>query len=198
MNDDIAIALKVVQILDRLNVPYLIGGSLASSTHGLARATADADLLADLRIEQISDFVEALDSEFYVSKESAIDAIKRRSSFNLIDFASGFKVDIFIPKNRNFDRKQFANRILVAVSPDDKAFFACAEDTVIAKLEWYRAGNEVSDRQWNDIIGVIKMQGSNLNLEYMRDMAKDLGISDLLERALEPPISLDRHDDDAQ
>ncbi|MDZ4833447.1 MAG: hypothetical protein SGJ27_06675 [Candidatus Melainabacteria bacterium] len=185
MNDDISITLKVVQILDRLEIPYLIGGSLASSTHGLARATADADLLVDLKVEQINDFVDALETDFYVSKESAFDAVECRSSFNLIDYSFGFKVDIFIPKNRNFDRLQLSNRVQVAVSPDDKAFFACAEDTVIAKLEWYRAGNEVSDRQWNDVIGVIKMQGSRLKLEYMREMAKDLFVSDLLEHALE-------------
>ena len=185
MNDDISIALKVVQILDRLEIPYLIGGSLASSTHGLARATADADFLADLKREQINDFVDAVKTDFYVSKESVTDAVKRRSSFNLVDYSSGFKVDIFIPRNRNFDLKQFSNRVLVAISPDDKAFFASAEDTIIAKLEWYRAGNEVSDRQWNDIIGVIKVQGSKLNLEYMRDMAKDLGLSEFIERAFE-------------
>ncbi len=172
MNDDIYIALKVIEILNRLEVPYLIGGSLASSAHGLTRATADADLLADLKMEKVSDFVEAIEPDFYVSKESIIEAIRRRASFNLIEFASGFKIDIFLPRNRNFDRTQFVNKILVAVSADEEAFFACAEDTVLAKLEWYRAGNEVSDRQWNDIIGVVKMQASNLNVEYMRDMAR--------------------------
>ncbi len=185
MNDDISTALKVVHILELLEVPYLIGGSLASSTHGLARATADADLLADLKSNQIDDFVDAVESEFYVSKESIIDALQRRSSFNLIDYSSGFKIDIFIPKNRNFDHMQFSNRVQIAVSPNDKAFFASAEDTVIAKLEWYRLGNEVSDRQWNDILGVIKMQESKLDFEYMKDMTKELGISQLLERALE-------------
>jgi hypothetical protein len=187
MNEDISITLKVIQVLERLDVPYLVGGSLASSTHGLIRATNNADLLADLRVEQIGEFVSCIENDFYVSKESAIDAIRRRSSFNLIEFESGFKIDIFIPKDREFDRKQFSNRVLVALSPDDKAFFASAEDTVIAKLEWYRAGNEVSDRQWSDIVGVIKMRGSKLDLEYMREMAKEIGVSDLLERALEPP-----------
>ncbi|MBS1989953.1 MAG: hypothetical protein JSS83_05505 [Cyanobacteria bacterium SZAS LIN-3] len=187
MNEDISITLKVVQILERLEVPYLIGGSLASSTHGLARATADADLLADLKLEQVNDFVNAVEPDFYVSKESVIEAVNRRSSFNLIDFSSGFKIDIFLPRNRNFDRKQFLNKVMVAVSSDDNVYFASAEDTVLAKLEWYRAGKEVSDRQWNDIIGVVKMQESNLNVDYMREMAKELGLADLLARALEPP-----------
>jgi hypothetical protein len=188
MNDDISITLKVVRILNRLEIPYLIGGSLASSAHGLARATADADLLADLTMAHVNDFIDALGTDFYISRESVIDAIERLSSFNLIDYSSGFKVDIFIPKNRDFDRKQLSNRVQMLVSPNAKAFFACPEDTVLAKLEWYRTGNEVSDRQWNDVIGVIKIQGPNLNLAYMRDMATALQVSDLLERALEQAV----------
>jgi len=185
MNDDISVALKVVRVLELLEVPYLIGGSLASSTHGLTRATANADILADLKGNHIDDFVEALETDFYVSKDSVVEAISRCSSFNLIDYATGFKVDIFTPKNRNFDRMQLSNRVQLAVSTDETAFFASPEDTVIAKLEWYRAGAEVSDRQWNDISGVIKMQGANLNLEYMQERAKELGVSDLLDRVLE-------------
>ncbi|MBX3076177.1 hypothetical protein KF728_16640 [Candidatus Obscuribacterales bacterium] len=185
MNDDISVALKVVRVLERLEVPYLIGGSLASSTHGLARATANADIPADLKTDHVDEFVAALEADFYVSKDSALQAISRCSSFNLIDYSTGFKVDIFIPRNRNFDRMQLSNRVQIAVSDDDMAFFASPEDTIIAKLEWYRAGEEVSDRQWNDISGVIKLQGANLNLEYMQDRAKELGISDLLDRVLE-------------
>ncbi|MBX3139043.1 hypothetical protein KF707_22640, partial [Candidatus Obscuribacterales bacterium] len=97
MNDDISVALKVVRVLELLEVPYLIGGSLASSTHGLTRATADADILADLKGNHIDDFVEALETDFYVSKDSVVEAISRCSSFNLIDYSTGFKVDIFIP-----------------------------------------------------------------------------------------------------
>jgi len=77
------------------------------------------------------------------------------------------------------------SKCIFAFSFFQPAFFASPEDTVIAKLEWYRAGAEVSDRQWNDISGVIKMQGANLNLEYMQERAKELGVSDLLDRVLE-------------
>lgn len=186
MTDNIAVVFKVIAVLERLEIPYAIGGSVASSSHGLPRATNDADLLADLKAENVKDFVEALEEEFYIAEESAIGAIERRSSFNLIDFATGFKVDVFIPRRREFDRQQLANKVLVVIpNTTEKAYVASAEDTVLAKLEWYRAGNEVSDRQWLDVLGVIKLQAGKLNVEYMKDMAKTLGIADLLERALE-------------
>lgn len=186
MTANIWVALKVTELLERLKITYAIGGSLASSSHGLPRATNDADLLADIRPENVKDFVEALKEEFYVAEESITSAISRRSSFNIIDYATGFKIDIFIPKDREFDRQQLANRVLVVVPTlKDKAYFASPEDTVLAKLEWYKAGNEISDRQWLDILGVIKLQAGKLNIEYMREMANSLGVLDLLERALE-------------
>jgi hypothetical protein len=183
--DDLSVTLKVIDVLDRLVISYAIGGSVASSAHGLARATNDADLLADIRSENVKDFVEALENEFYVAEESIIDAIESRSSFNLIDYTTGFKIDVFIPKDRDFDRQQLANRVLVVIPTlSDKAYFMSAEDTVLAKLEWYKAGDEISDRQWLDILGVIKLQAGKLNIEYMRDMAKNLGVLNLLDRAL--------------
>lgn len=186
MTGNIRVTLRVIELLERLEIPYAIGGSLASSSHGLPRATNDADLIADIRPENVKDFVEALEKEFYIAEESIIDAINRRSSFNAIDYETGFKIDVFIPKDREFDRQQLANRVLIVVPGlNDKAYVASAEDTVLAKLEWYKVGNEISDRQWLDILGVIKLQTGKLNIDYMRDMAKSLGVLNLLERALE-------------
>ena len=97
-----------------------------------------------------------------------------------------FKVDVFIRKERPFDRVQFHRRVeqLLAANPEQKAFMTTAEDIVLAKLEWYRLGNAISDRQWRDILGVLKVQAGRLDLDYLHQWAKELNVADLLRRAL--------------
>jgi hypothetical protein len=97
-----------------------------------------------------------------------------------------FKVDVFISKQRPFDRSQFQRRVkvVVATHPERAAYVATPEDTILAKLEWYKAGQQASDRQWRDAIGVVQAQGSRLDTAYLRHWADVLGLSDLLERAM--------------
>jgi len=184
--DPIAVTLLVTQALEQLEVPYLIGGSLASAVHGVFRATADADLVADLRPAHAAHLAQALAGAFYVDEESIAEAIRRRRSFNVIHLDTMFKVDVFVSQARPFDRSQFERRVrqVVATDPERIGYFASAEDTVLAKLEWYRLGGEVSDRQWRDILGILKVQGERLDLSYVRHWAGELQVTDLLENAL--------------
>jgi hypothetical protein len=184
--DPIAVTLLVVEVLETLDVPYLIGGSLASTLHGVARSTLDSDLVADLPAENVAAFVAQLGDQFYVDEQAIQTAIQQRRSFNLIHLKSMFKVDIFIPKRRAFDQAQLANRTLqlVATNPDRTAYVASPEDTILAKLEWYRLSGEVSDRQWGDVLGVLLVQAERLDLAYLRQSAPELGVADLLEKAL--------------
>lgn len=104
----------------------------------------------------------------------------------LSEFDTAFKVDVFIPEGRPFDRLQFARRSkqVVATHPERTAYVASAEDTVLAKLEWYRLGGEASERQWRDVLGVLQIQGDELDLDYLRQWAVELGVAGLLARAL--------------
>ncbi len=184
--ESIAVTLQVVEALERLEVPYFIGGSLATAVHGVARTTMDVDFVADLRLEHVEPFVQALGSAFYADDEMIRSAIRHRSSFNLIHREAMFKVDIFIRKERPFDQAQFERRISqpLVVDLEQTAYVASPEDNILAKLEWYHMGGEVSDRQWGDVLNVLKVQAERLDRAYLRHWATQLGVSNLLELAL--------------
>jgi hypothetical protein len=164
--EPIAVTSLVVHVLESLNVPYLIGGSLASAVYGAARTTMDVDLVAELRVEHVNPLVSALGSAFYVDVGMIQEAIRNRGSFNMIHLETMFKVDVFIHKERPFDRSQFERRIsqLLSAEPEHRAYFASPEDTILAKLEWYRLGGEVSERQWRDVQVVLKAQSGRTRL----------------------------------
>lgn len=185
--EPIQVTLKVVSAFNRLEIPYLIGGSLASAVHGIVRATMDADLVADIKPEQVLPLVALLEGEFYADAQMIHDAIQHTSSFNLIHLETMFKVDVFILKQRAFDINQMQRRISQSLgdAPDEQAYFSTAEDIILAKLEWFRAGGETSERQWRDILGVVDIQSDRLDFEYLQDWAEKLGLQDLLQRALQ-------------
>ncbi|MGC1377379.1 MAG: hypothetical protein WA821_14200 [Anaerolineales bacterium] len=185
-NEPIEVTLKVTAVFEKLGVRYLIGGSLASTLYGMVRTTQDSDIITEMRPEHIQPFVAALENEFYIDDEMIAESIQRNSSFNIIHRESMFKVDVFIPRSRPFLQSQLARaqKQTFTYETEASANFASPEDTILAKLEWYRMGGEVSDRQWRDILGVLKTRAGELDLAYLRKWAKGLNVSDLLERAL--------------
>ena len=184
---DLVIALRpVAEALDALGVPYYIGGSVASSAHGVARASLDTDVVAVLEPEHIDALVARLGSAYYIPVDRLRWAADVKSSCNLIHLATMFKIDLFVSKGRPFDRRAMerARRHALDEGPDGlQVPIASAEDTVLAKLEWFRLGGEISERQWWDIIGVLRVNAT-VDRGYLRESADSLGVTDLLDRAL--------------
>ncbi len=183
--DPISLALDVAEILNALDIPYLIGGSVASTLMGEMRATEDVDIVADIKIEKIDLLLQSLQPRFYVSEDAVRDAIRFKRSFNLIDNESLGKVDIFILKDNAFPQIEFQRRRsqLVRQNPDQMLVLPTPEDIILQKLTWYRMTKNESQRQWRDVLGVLKLQGDRLDFEYLQKWAMELELSDLLATA---------------
>ena len=177
----------VAAAFDVAGVRYFLGGSVASALYGEARSTRDIDLVAAMLPHHVAPFLAALGNQFYADATAIGAAVAARRSFNVIHLDTMVKADIFIFKADAFGRSQFARRTARQLNQDDPTaiYVASAEDTVLAKLQWYRDGGGVSDRQWSDVLGVLKVQGATLDRAYLAEWARELGLTDLLRRALE-------------
>jgi hypothetical protein len=179
---------RLLEILDRAEIHYYIGGSVASSTHGVPRTTMGVDLVADIKPDQIDELVGALLAEFYADAPMMREALARGRSFNLIHYASAYKFDLFPLRKDDYSRTEFGRRAFTEIRSFGLEPLECAvataEDTILRKLEWYRAGGETSERQWNDLRGILKVSGPRLDLAYLRHWAPFLKVEDLLARLL--------------
>lgn len=185
-NDDLLSALQTIQAtFDSLQIRYFIGGSVASSFHGAMRSTMDVDIVAELSLEHIPPILAAVANEYYASESAIRSAIQRRSSFNLIHLPTSFKVDVFVGRGRRFDESSFARSTISRLGTTDNGIdvpIASVEDILLAKLEWYRVGNEVSERQWDDVTRLVKLNRDNLDWSYLESVADEIGVGDLLNR----------------
>jgi len=177
----------ITEVFERLGIKYLVGGSFASSFHGIPRATQDIDIVADIKSEQVNKLVKALEGAFYIDEQMVQGAVKQSSSFNIIHLNTMYKVDIFPFTQDKYSKEEMDRREKYKISKDpvQEVYFASAEDIILNKLHWYKIGGEISERQWDDVLGVIKVQHKNLDLDYLKQKAKYLGIEDLLDQALE-------------
>lgn len=181
--DDLTPALTVGRHLDDLGVVWLIGGSVASSLLGEMRATADIDLVADLRLAHVAPLYARLSPEFYVDEDTMRWAARERRSFNAIHEATMTKVDVFCVPHDEISQAQLSRRIFEDTT-SARVPIASPEDIILQKLIWYRTGGEISDRQWKDIVGVIRVHGGALDREYLVRQARAAGVDDLLQRLL--------------
>ena len=184
---DLVAALRpVADAFDALGVRYYLGGSVASSAHGIARASLDADIVAALEPDHVDSLVNRLASAYFIPVDRLRSAVAARSSCNFIHVATMFKIDVFVSKGRPFDRQaaERARPQAIDEGPNAPRFpVSSPEDTVLAKLEWFRLGGETSERQWWDVVGILKVT-EDADRTYLRSWAVSLGVADLLERAL--------------
>ncbi len=187
MKSEISSAIELfIKSLEDMNIPYFIGGSIASSVYGIARATMDIDLVSELKFEDVKQLVQKLKGSYFIDEEMIIDAIKNKSSFNLVHLGTMMKIDVFISQDKIFDKKSFERRKRDTISDEPgsiQVYLCSAEDTILSKLDWYKMGGSVSDRQWKDIIGIIKVQGRLLDSEYLLKWSEELGVTELLKKA---------------
>lgn len=173
----------VARAFDELQVPWAIGGSFASTVYGEPRATNDIDVVAALRATDVTDFIRKLGERFYADEAAIRSAVVSRDSFNIIDERSFLKVDVFVPAPGPLGEGQLTRRRQYPIPPNGLPVFVLGpEDTVLQKLRWFRLGGETSDRQWRDILGVIRL--TELDVAYMRELAGEGDLLQLLDRAL--------------
>ncbi len=186
--DDLVLALgPIARLLQTLGVRFYIGGSVASSFHGAVRSTMDVDLVCELTEADVPELLKQLAVEYYVSEPAIRDAIRRKSCFNLIHLATSFKVDAFVSRQRPFDLQTISRAQTGVLGLDETLAvpIATAEDVIIIKLEWYRLGNETSERQWDDVRRLMDLLGEAADTKYLQQAAKSVGVEDLLLRLLE-------------
>jgi hypothetical protein len=182
--DPIAIAVGVVRVLDSLGIASTVGGSIASSFAGEPRSTIDIDIVAAIETAHVPALADALAPDFYLDAEALARAVRNRGTTNLIHLASMVKVDLFIAGGTPLDAQQLERRLLMPVRENATLPVHPPEDILLQKLRWFRKGGETSDRQWRDVLGIVRVQGERLDLVYLRQNAPVLDVADLLERAI--------------
>jgi hypothetical protein len=169
---------------EALSVTWAIGGSLASAAHGEPRATNDIDVIALLDARTATELTRLLERDFYADPDVALEAVKTRGSFNVIDNRSFIKIDIFVPDEGPLGTGQLARRRMLEIFPGVPALPVLGpEDIVLQKLRWFRLGGEVSERQWRDVVSVLRAGAGELDEAYLRSVAVDQDLLPLLERA---------------
>lgn len=177
MTDDLGSTLwDITARLDAAGIPYMVVGSIAAAMHGRARSTMDVDIVIEPTAASLRAFVDGLPSDiYYVSLEAAVDALRRRSQFNVLDLGSGWKIVLLIRTARPFSIEEFARR---APHPGSgrPVVAASLEDVLLAKLEWARIG--ASERQLEDCRALVELAGERLDLAYVQRQVAALGVEE--------------------
>ncbi len=178
-----SVIVRFAGILDAAGVPYMLTGSFASGIHGQPRASHDIDFVIAPTLGSLNKFLEGLPADdYYVSREAALDAYGRESLFNVVDMATGWKIDFICRKSRSFSLTEFERRIRQSLDGRD-IFVTTAEDSLLSKLEWAKLTE--SERQLTDAAGIIAIQRDMLDTEYVEKWALHLGLLDFWKKAKE-------------
>jgi hypothetical protein len=172
--------------MERAQVSYFLGGSLASSLQGEPRATNDIDFVVDLRGPQIRPLIDALGADFDVDEEALREAVSRRSSWNIFHVPTVTKLDLFILRQDPFDKSEFTRRRRMVLPPEGRGLYIKSpEDSVLRKLMWFRDGGGSATSQWRDIVQILRVSAGKLDPSYLDEWAGRLGVAPLLAKARE-------------
>jgi hypothetical protein len=175
-----------LDVLTRLDLPYAVVGSYASGAWGEPRMTRYIDIVIALDQSQIESLCrEFPDSSFYVSPSAVLEAIERRSQFNVIHRASGNRIDFMIATGGGPSDDQLKRRQLIEFAPTVSGYVATPEDVILGKLVYYREGG--SEKHLRDIKGILKVSGSSLDREYLERRADELGVTSFWQTILDDP-----------
>jgi hypothetical protein len=185
MAKDALLALgEVADLLEKLRLRFVVGGSLASGSWGEPRATHDADVLIDLPLQRVSELFSALQARFYVDEGAMRSAVHAHSSFNAIHLEVYQKVDLFVAGTSVLDTAQLERAVPRLLGGQRWFPVTSAEVVVLRKLDWFRKTDETSDRQWRDVQAVLRIQQQRLDRVWMGSLAEAVGLADLLQRAM--------------
>jgi len=184
--EQVTVIRKLTDVLDDLEIEYAIGGSIASSLYGTVRFTQDADITVKEFRGVAQKLYERLKDEFYLSREAMLGALDSCGSFNAIHLETSFKIDMFVQGPNEFDKQLLARSKRVRLSDSEEKRFCVVspEDVVLLKLRWYVRSGCKSDQQWDDILGVLRVQGESVDFKYMKRWSRELGVDQLLQRAI--------------
>lgn len=174
---------RLARALEKAGIPYMFTGSLASSVHGMPRASNDFDVVIAPLPEQLRSLKALLpESQYYFDIDDALDALKHMRQFNVIDLSSGWKIDLIVRKSRPFSLAEFDRRFQLEFE-GLSLFMASAEDVLLAKLEWAKLG--ASERQIEDAAGILRIRSNELDRDYLERWVEDLGVEEQWHRARE-------------
>ncbi|MBZ5615551.1 MAG: hypothetical protein LAO23_16200 [Acidobacteriia bacterium] len=163
---------RISSALDQSGIGYMLTGSFASAHYGAPRSTQDIDLVIEATPAQLRKFIEALpSSEYYADWDTALEAYNRQSMFNVIDLATGWKIDLIIRKSRAFSLEEFRRRQRVTLH-NVPLFVASAEDVVLAKLEWAKLAQ--SQRQIEDAAAILRVRWGAMDHSYLEKWITEL------------------------
>lgn len=183
-DDSADVAIRLARALERAGIDYAVGGSVASSAHGEPRATRDLDVAVRLTPALAPALIDALGPDFAVDARMLDEAIRTGRIVNIFYLPLFTKIDLFVRGHDAYDRAEFSRRQEIEPVPGEPIMASSAEDNLLWKLRWYRQGGEVSDQQWRDVLGLLRISGDRMDTGYLHEWATHHGVDDLLERAM--------------
>lgn len=179
--EPLELLLRLSRTLDLLGLPYLVTGSMATITYGEPRFTNDIDVVIALQPNDVDRFCDQFAApEFYLSIDAVRTAVESRRQFNIIHPTSGLKIDVFVPRDDDFERSRLSRGMRLSLAADIEVVFASAEDVILRKMQYFKSGG--SEKHLRDIASMLKIQSRRIDREYISKWAETLGVSDVWQQ----------------